>query len=95
MWPSLIIIDEPSIEVGLQLLNGPVDLFAERDAVELVEQGAMEAFADSVGLRALGLGTGVVDVLDRQVELVFVAFRPQNSVPRSVSTRDRRMPCSS
>ena len=33
----------------------------------------MEALDDAVGLRALGLGAGVVDVLDRQVELVFVA----------------------
>ena len=28
---------------------------------------------DAVGLRALGLGAAVVDVLDRQIELVFVA----------------------
>jgi hypothetical protein len=68
------LVDEPGIEIGVQLLNRPVDLFAERDAVELVEQGAMEALADSVGLRAFSLGPGVVDVLDREVELVFMAF---------------------
>jgi hypothetical protein len=34
----------------------------------------MEALADAVGLRALGLGAGVVDVLDRQIELVFVVL---------------------
>ena len=68
------LVDEPGIEIGVQLLNPPVDLFAERDAVELVEQGAMEALADSVGLRAFSLGPGVVDVLDREVELVFMAF---------------------
>ncbi len=33
----------------------------------------MEALDDAVGLRALGLGSGVVDILDRQIELVFVA----------------------
>jgi len=32
----------------------------------------MEALADAVGLRALGLGAGVIDVLDGQVKLVFV-----------------------
>ena len=32
----------------------------------------MEALADAVGLWALGLGACVVDVLDGQVELVFV-----------------------
>ena len=34
----------------------------------------MEAFADAIGLRALGFGAAVVDVLDGQVELVFVAL---------------------
>jgi hypothetical protein len=33
-----------------------------------------QALADTVGLRALGLGAGVVDVLDRQVELLLVAL---------------------
>ena len=32
----------------------------------------MEALANAIGLRALGLGAGVIDVLDRQIELVFV-----------------------
>jgi len=34
----------------------------------------MEALADTVGSRALGLGTAVIDGLDREVELVFVAL---------------------
>ena len=33
----------------------------------------MEALDDAVGLRALGLGPAVVDVLDGEVELVLVA----------------------
>jgi hypothetical protein len=49
--------------------------FAERDAVELVQHGFMEAFADAVGLRALGFGAGVIDVLDREIELVLVPLR--------------------
>ena len=35
----------------------------------------MEALTDAVGLRALGLGARVIDVLHREVELVFVALR--------------------
>src|SRR4029077_3697910 len=38
----------------------------ERDTVELVEHGLVEAFTDAVGLRALGLGARVIDVLDRK-----------------------------
>ena len=34
----------------------------------------MEPFADAVGLRALGLGARVIDVLDRQIEFVVVSF---------------------
>src|SRR5215212_1137019 len=73
MRPALVVLGDPSIEIGLQLVDRAVDLLAERHPIELVEHGAMETLADAVGLRALGLGAGVVDVLDRQVELVFVA----------------------
>jgi hypothetical protein len=34
----------------------------------------MEALANAIGLRAFGLGAAVVDVLDGEVELVFVAL---------------------
>ncbi len=34
----------------------------------------MEALADAVGLRALGLGARMINVLDRKVKLVFVSF---------------------
>src|SRR6516165_2098436 len=42
---------------------------------ERVEDGAMEALANAIGLRALGLGAGMVDVLNGEIELVFVALR--------------------
>lgn len=35
----------------------------------------MEAFADSIGLRAPGLGAGVIDILDGEIELVVVMLR--------------------
>ena len=64
----------PSVEVGLQLVDRLVDLLAEGDPVEFIEDGAMEALTNTIGLRALGLGAAVVDVLDRQIELVLVAL---------------------
>jgi len=60
----------PGIEIPLQLVDGAVDFLAERDAIELVEHGAMEAFADSIGLRVLG--AGVIDVLDGEIKFVVV-----------------------
>src|SRR5256886_17247743 len=74
MRSPLIVVDEPGVEVALQLVDRLVDLLAEGDPVELVQDGAMEALADSVRLWALGLGAAVIDVLDREIELVIVAL---------------------
>src|SRR5262249_6476840 len=74
MWAPFIIIKEPGVQVVLERLDGTVDLFAECHTVELIEDGTMEALTDSVRLWALGLGSAVIDVLDREIELVFVAL---------------------
>src|SRR6266571_3381060 len=61
MWPRLIVFAKPQIKIDLQLVDRTIHLFAEGDAVELVEHGLVEALADAVGLRALGLGRGSGD----------------------------------
>src|SRR5499425_1922257 len=76
MRPQMVVLDQPGIEVSLQLVDAAVDLLAERDPIELIQYGAMEALTDSIGLRALRLGAAVIDVLDCEVELVFVALGP-------------------
>ena len=58
----------------MQLVNAAIDLLAERHPIELVQDGAMEALADAIRLRAFGLGAAVIDVLDREIELVIVAL---------------------
>ena len=87
MWPRLVVFADPHIKIGLQLVNGTVHLFAEGDAVKLIEHGLMEALADTVGLRALRLGARVIDVLDREIELILVPLRIAAVLPRSVSMR--------
>ena len=47
----------------------------KRHPVELVQHCFVEALDDSIGLRALGLGSGVVHILDREIELVLVVLR--------------------
>src|SRR5262249_22766491 len=74
MWPLLIEVADPQTEVGLQLVERAIPLFAERDTIEFIEHGLVEALTDAVGLRALGLSARVIDVLDRKVEFVFVSF---------------------
>src|SRR6202048_2670505 len=72
MGPRLIVLVNPDIEIGLQFVDETIHLFAERDTVKLIEHGLVEALADTVGLRALGLSARVIDVLDREVEFVLV-----------------------
>jgi hypothetical protein len=39
------------------------------------EHRFVKALADAVGLRALGLGARIIDVLDGEVKLIFVPLR--------------------
>ena len=55
MWPRRIVFCNPTIQVGLQLVDRTIHLLAEGDAVELVEHRLVEALADAVGLRVLVL----------------------------------------
>ena len=91
----MVVFNQPSVEIGLQLVDRVIDLLAERDPVKLVQDCAMETLADSIRLRALGFGAAVIDVLNREVELVFVALGAAKLGPRSVSIRDSRIACSS
>ena len=56
MWARLIVLRQPAIEVGLQLGDRPVQGFAERHAIELVEHRFVEPLANTICLRALRFG---------------------------------------
>ena len=75
MWTLFVIVAYPHVEICLQLVDRTIHSFAERDTIELVEHGLMEALSNSVRLGALGLGARVIDVLDRKIEFVFVPLR--------------------
>ena len=62
MWPRLIVLTDPQIKIGLQFIDRMIHVLAERDTVELVQHGLVEAFADTIGLRAPRLGARVVDI---------------------------------
>ena len=70
----LIVFLQPSIQIRLEFVKRVVDLLAEGCLVELLQEGLVEAFADAVGLRTAGFGSGMVDVLHGQIELVLVVF---------------------
>ncbi len=64
-----VVLVQPFIETGLQRLDGFVELFAKGGLRELLQNGFVELLANTVGLRRLHIGFGVIDIVDRQQEL--------------------------
>jgi hypothetical protein len=50
MRAIMIVRAEPRVKIGLERLQRCVDLLAEGNLVELIEDGLMETFADPVSL---------------------------------------------
>jgi hypothetical protein len=65
---------ENSGRFSLQLVEGLIELLPESDLVEFLLLCLVESFADSVGLWMLRFGPRMIDVVESQVELVFVAL---------------------
>ena len=72
MRPFLIVTLDPAIKIDLEIDDRSIDLLSEGDAVELIEHRLVEPLDDAIRLRALGLGARMVNILECQVELVFV-----------------------
>ena len=58
---------------GVQTCALPI---SERDLVELLQNGLMEAFADAIGLRMAHLRLRMLDVIQSQIELVIMRPTP-------------------
>jgi hypothetical protein len=75
MGALLIVLSDPVIKIGLELLDRPVYPAPERDAIKLVERRLVKAFDDAVGLRTFCFCPAVIVILEGEIELVFMAFR--------------------
>lgn len=74
MGAFIVIQRQPFVQVFLQFLQCAVQLFAEHDLIELIQNGLVETLADTVCLRMSGFGFCVVYVIDGQIQLVIVLF---------------------
>ena len=74
MRPAFIVLADPLIYVNLQLLQIPVQRLPKGNAVELVLHGSVKPLANAVGLRVSCLGTGMIDILHRQIQLIFMVL---------------------
>ena len=74
MRALFIVLPQRIIDIGLQILDRTIQPLAKGYAIELILHRAMKPFTDPVGLGAIRLGPGMIDILDRKVELIFVMF---------------------
>ena len=96
MGPRGVVGDEEGVERLLHLFDGLEPGPAAFDAEVLVEERAMEALDDPVGLRPADLGFAVLDAFELKEQLVGRrSGRPQNSRPLSDNTVLIGTPCSS
>ncbi|TCS36782.1 hypothetical protein EDC30_1051, partial [Paucimonas lemoignei] len=63
MRALIVVVSQPFIQIDLQLFNRSVNLAPERNLVKLLQDRLVEALANAVGLRMVGLGFGVLDLL--------------------------------
>jgi hypothetical protein len=82
-----IVFDKVLIENGLHLLDGLKAGAAALDAEMLVEQRAMPALDDAVGLGPVDPGSLVLDVFELQEQLVGVAVRLLSESTASILAR--------
>jgi hypothetical protein len=75
VWALFLILSQPPLQICLEFFSTSIELLAEHKAIELSQEGLVEAFADAIGLRALPLGAGMVDMLDRQIQLVLLGVQ--------------------
>src|SRR5215469_13264944 len=68
-----------------------IHLLAEGDTIEFVKHGPVEALANSISLRTLGFGARMIDVLDREVELIFVPLRIATILAAAISEHAQQL----
>ena len=67
-----VVVMQPLIQIGLQRIDAFVELLAERDLVEFLQDRFMEPLANAIRLRRFHFGLRVIDIVDCQEELEIV-----------------------
>ena len=70
MRPLAVVVGQPGVQVRLQRLDALVEPRVHRGAEELLQHGAVEALDEAVRARRADPGFPVLDLVERQVELV-------------------------
>ena len=84
MSAIIVVVIDPFVQIVLQLLDGLIYFPAECHLIELLQDGLVEAFADTVGLGRLYLCPGVFDVVDGQEQLIVVCVGATTIFPAAI-----------
>lgn len=68
-----VIRPQPRLHVSLAVIQASRDLFPERHTIELVSHRLVKPLTDPIGRGTPCLGPGRIDILDGQIEFVFMA----------------------
>jgi len=74
MRAFIIVVFQPFVQISLQLFYRPVDFPAQRRLIKLLQYGLVEPLADTIGLRVAHLSSRVLNVIDRQIQLIIMAL---------------------
>jgi len=72
MGARFIVFLEPPVHILLEFLYGTVNLLPEGHRIKFILDSAVKPLTDAVALWRMGLGLGVVNVLNGQVELILM-----------------------
>jgi len=70
MGSLIVVVHQPGIQIGLQGFHGLIQLSAESQAEKFIHYRPLEAFYETVGLRATHWSMAMLDVIQLQVELI-------------------------
>ncbi|SHL87022.1 hypothetical protein SAMN05444414_1802 [Roseovarius marisflavi] len=74
MCPLFVASCQPRIQIDLQFLDRAIQFLAKDDVMELILDRPVEPLVYALGLRAVGFGSGVIHILNRQIKLIGVVL---------------------
>ena len=76
MSSTSIVVNQPVVQITLNLFNGFIDLLPQCWLIKLLQYRLMEAFTDPVRLGMSGFCFGVLNLIDGDIQLVIMAVGP-------------------
>ena len=84
MGTASIILIHILIQIDLQGLKVRIDLLPKSNPVELISDRLMDPLTDPIGLRALGLGFCMLNLVELKIQLVRMFIRCPTELSPSV-----------